>query len=92
MASCARRLGLKPYEHGTKSASKIGSSGDYYRTAMTGTTGINTPAPPGVPRQHHRRMVSPLVVLITMMFMAILDISAVNVAIPHHSERVRGDR
>jgi hypothetical protein len=37
-------------------------------------------------------MVSPLVVLITMMFMAILDISAVNVAIPHHSERVRGDR
>jgi hypothetical protein len=27
-------------------------------------------------------MVSPLVVLITMMFMAILDISAVNVAIP----------
>jgi hypothetical protein len=29
MASCACRLGLKPYEHGAKSASKIGSSTNF---------------------------------------------------------------
>jgi hypothetical protein len=45
IASCARRFGRKPYEHGTKSASKIGSSGTSPRVVDT-----LTPTPVGVGR------------------------------------------
>ena len=42
MASCARRLGLKPYEHGAKSASKIGSSTSFQDAWTTRSHGWNT--------------------------------------------------
>src|SRR6476660_9921495 len=48
MASCARRLGRKPYEHGAKSASKIGSSTSFKdawttRSATEGTAAAYCP-------------------------------------------------
>src|SRR6266567_6632938 len=48
IASCARRFGRNPYEHGLKSASKMGSSTSFKlawttRSAMVGTDGSYCP-------------------------------------------------
>ena len=44
MASCARRLGLKPYEHDTKSASKIGSSTSFKDACTTRSATVGIPS------------------------------------------------
>ena len=45
MASCARRLGRKPYEHGSKSASKIGSSTSFSDACTTRSATVGTDVP-----------------------------------------------
>src|SRR5947209_778012 len=57
--------------------------GDYEQTAMTGTTEINSLSSAGGPQAASTRSWAlPLAVLIAGMFMAMLDISVINVAIP----------
>ena len=50
IASCARRPGRKPYEHGTKSASKIGSSTSFRDACTTRSATV------GMPRRRRLRV------------------------------------
>ena len=44
IASCARRFGRKPYEHGLKSASKIGSSSIFSEACTTRWAAVGIPS------------------------------------------------